>query len=307
MHPTAEKYFNKSYPEQRSDDWFKMRNTMLTASDAGTALGVNPYQTPEKLILSKCGVKEPFNDFATKHGEKYEDEARRLYEEKTGEKVFEIGLEQHPTEKWIGGSPDGITHSARLLEIKCPLKRNIGDGYPPIWYVAQVQVLMEVLDLEVCDFVQYKPSEITFPKSPEYSCVEIKRDREWWSKNAPVMKAFWDRVLHYRSNGHQELLPSTSNLKELTEKFSEIQKQVQDFEKMLRDFVKSQSDMKSGKWSKDDENWLENNKDKSMDEMENYLKRTPKAITARLEKMKKETVETKWEIVEVSVDGEDDI
>ena len=165
MHPQAEKFYNKTYPEQRSDAWFKMRGTMLTASDAGTAIGVNPYEKPEKLILKKCVVSEPFNDWATKHGQKYEDEARLIYEERHNQKVFEIGLEPNHTLDWIGGSPDGITHSGRLLEIKCPRSRPIGDGTPPPWYMAQVQVLMECLELEVCDFVQYRPAEITYPQA----------------------------------------------------------------------------------------------------------------------------------------------
>ena len=306
MHPQSRKFFEKKYPEQRSEEWFAMRNTMLTASDAGTALGVNPYQKPTELILAKCGVKKPFSTWATAHGQKFEDEARILYEEKTGEKVFEIGLEQHPTELWIGGSPDGITHSGRLLEIKCPRSRAIGDGQPPVWYVAQVQVLMEVLDLEVCDFVQYRPESITYPNPPEFVVVEIKRDREWWSTNRPIMKAFWEKVIWHRANGHQELLPKPKvSMDDLMAKFEELKKHVSEFDKMLIEFNKEQSDLKTGRWSNEDEDWLWDNRERDMSELEKRLRRTPKAIGMRLDKLKKEKSgddNTQWRIVSVKED-----
>ena len=278
---------------------------MLTASDAGTAIGVNPYETPEKLILKKCGVSEPFNDWATKHGQKYEDEARIIYEERHNEKVFEIGLEQHHTLDWIGGSPDGITHSGRLLEIKCPKSRPIGDGTPPVWYIAQVQVLMECLELEVCDFVQYRPSEITYPKPAEFVCVEIKRDREWWDKYMPVMKALWDKVLWHREHGHQELLPPPKpTIDDLVKEIEELENHLTKVKKMALGIAKEHSALKTGRWSNEDEEWLLKNKDKKIEELAEHVKRTVKATKIRLEKLIKEQPKQEWTIAEVA---EDDI
>jgi hypothetical protein len=62
---------------------------------------------------------------ATRHGEKYEDEARILYEQRHGEVVHELGLCPHPEHTWLGGSPDGVTESGKLVEIKCPMHRKI--------------------------------------------------------------------------------------------------------------------------------------------------------------------------------------
>ena len=305
MHPQAEKFFNKTYPEQRSDAWFKMRGTMLTASDAGTAIGVNPYEKPEKLILKKCGVSEPFNDWATKHGQKYEDEARQIYEERHNQKVFEIGLEPHHTLDWIGGSPDGITYSGRLLEIKCPKSRAIGDGTPPEYYYAQVQVLMECLELEVCDFVQYRPAEITYPKPAEFVCVEIPRNREWWATNMPIMKAFWDRVLWHREHGHQELLPAPKpTIDDLIKEIEGLEGQLTKVKKMALEIAKEHSTLKTGRWSNEDEEWLLKNKDKKMEELAEHLKRTVKATKMRLEKLIKEQPKQEWT---VKVVEEDDI
>lgn len=41
--------------------------------------------------------------------------------------AHEIGLHPHPVYNWLGGSPDGITESGKLLEIKCPMMRAIKD------------------------------------------------------------------------------------------------------------------------------------------------------------------------------------
>jgi hypothetical protein len=57
------------------------------------------------------------------------------------------------------------------------------------------------MDLEVCDFLQYKqgPPE-------EFVVVEVPRDREWFAKYLPVMRAFWDRVLEMRQKGICEVV-----------------------------------------------------------------------------------------------------
>jgi putative phage-type endonuclease len=153
---------------------------MLTASDAATAIGKNKYETPDSLLLKKCGLGVPFfGNEATRHGEKYEDEARILYEERYGEVVHEIGLVAHPTEPWLGGSPDGVSESGKLVEIKCPPQRQIIPGEVPEHYMPQLQLCMEILDLEEADFIQYKPvrehiDELPKPKERKKRVVKEK-------------------------------------------------------------------------------------------------------------------------------------
>ena len=103
------------------------------------------------------------------------------------------------------GSPDGITESGKLLEIKCPMMREIKDEVPG-HYLPQLQLLMEILDLESCDFIQYKPDEITWPKPSEFQVTHVVRDRQWFAEKLPIMDAFWKRVLWHRENGHDTLL-----------------------------------------------------------------------------------------------------
>ena len=206
MHETVRLLLEAEYAPQRSEEWLRLRENMLTASDAATALGTNPYEKPTDLILKKCGHKKFDGNQATLHGNKYEEEARDIYCARYNEVAHEIGLKQHPEHPWLGGSPDGITESGKLLEIKCPLKREI-KAEVPVYYMPQLQLLMDILDLEECDFIQYKPSEITWPRPAEFVVVHVARDRQWFQDSLPVMKALWDRVILHRAQGCAELLP----------------------------------------------------------------------------------------------------
>lgn len=223
MHPKVQKLIDHQYADQKSQEWLNLRGTMLTASDVATALGENPYEKPSNLILKKCGIRgaapveaapvdetepqsmppQPTPEFkgndATRHGERYESVARDLYCEKTGEVVHELGLVQHPNISWIGGSPDGVTESGKLIEIKCPMSRKINANVPK-HYLAQLQILMEVLDLEECDFIQYRPEPL------EYQVTNVQRDRQWFADRLPKLQAFWDEVLYKRENGLCEII-----------------------------------------------------------------------------------------------------
>ena len=105
---------------------------------------MNPYSTRADLIYKKCGGKDVFKgNAATAHGQKWEDTAIRIYCEKYNDKSFEFGLLPHPTIPFLGGSPDGITAKGIVLEVKCPLGRQIIPGLVPSYYLPQVQIVME--------------------------------------------------------------------------------------------------------------------------------------------------------------------
>jgi hypothetical protein len=112
---------------------------------------------------------------------------RRVYSmnRRHGEVVHELGLCPHPVHKWLGGSPDGVTESGKLVEIKCPPMRQIIPGEVPIHYMPQLQLCMEILDLEEADFIQYKPAETNWPNQRSLTFVNVKRDPEWWKTNFP--------------------------------------------------------------------------------------------------------------------------
>ena len=171
---TVEYLASIEYPEQRSAGWFKMRESCITASDGGTAIGVNKYEPQFKFILKKV-VGAPFNSNKfCYHGKKFEKVATMIYEYRANVQTLEFGLVIHKQHKFLGASPDGIVGAykhngehrtnmvGRMLEIKCPLARDIKqtgeikDHICPIYYWVQVQLQLECCDLDECDFWQCK-------------------------------------------------------------------------------------------------------------------------------------------------------
>ena len=176
---------NLPQPEQRTEEWFKMRDNMLTASTAAQIIGKNPYrnQKPEDLIIEKVFGKEFLDNDYVHHGKKYEEVATMIYENIYNVKVNEYGLVPHSKYNFIGASPDGIATFktldnnfsdmiGRMLEIKCPYSRKIktkgkiDGGICPHYYWCQVQQQLECCNLEKCDFWQCE-------------IVEYKDRNEW--------------------------------------------------------------------------------------------------------------------------------
>ena len=227
MHPNVKRLLEREYDEQRSEAWLKLRGNMLTASDCASAIGVNKYQTPEDLLLKKCGLGEKFTgNAATEWGTQQEPIAIKMFEEQYGEKVNELGLIPHPEYPWLGGSPDGLTDTNCLVEIKCPMMRKIIPGQVPEHYMPQLQLCMEIMDLESCFFVQYQPIQISWPNEAVFDVTIVPRDREWFKTYLPVMREFWDKVLYFRE--HLDELPKpkekkTRKKKELPPPMCEVQ------------------------------------------------------------------------------------
>lgn len=187
--------------EQRSPEWFAQRSNALTASDLPTVLSENKYKRPWNLLVEKCDPNcKPFvGNAATRWGNHYEDIAIGKYSELRNKKVLSFGLLIHPQYSWLGGSPDGITTDGILLEVKCPLTRPIIQGEVPEHYRSQVLLNLEICDLEMAHFIEFKPGK----SDNDYviNIVEVPRDREWFARKLPVMKEFWDSVLEYRTKG----------------------------------------------------------------------------------------------------------
>jgi putative phage-type endonuclease len=183
---------------QRSDEWFTIRENMLTASDVASSIGKNPYKSRKQLLSSKVNPSRVrFESDATRHGTFYESVAIQKFCEKTGHVVHDVGIFVHPEHKWLGGSPDGLTETCQLIEVKCPLKRKIEHKIPDYYY-PQVQVCMEILDINSSFFIQYRPQSEN--EDEILDILEIHRDKQWFNDNLPLMHSFWKDVQMYRDN-----------------------------------------------------------------------------------------------------------
>lgn len=232
--------FLKSLPQhpQKSEAWLNQRKGKLTSSDAATALGINPYEKPIKLLFKKNNAGEPFvGNVATKFGEKYETEAINLYCKLMNKVNYEFGLIEFSAvnrfrletsrgnvsrpkdlEEWLNflaGSPDGVALPTSeldhlcfdkgpvLLEVKCPFRRKIIPGYIPEYYYPQVQLNMAILNIDKADFIEYTPANVEphYLSEPILNIVRIHRDFDWFDRNVPILYKFWQEVLHWRSVG----------------------------------------------------------------------------------------------------------
>lgn len=167
VYDTMETLKSLKLPEQRSPEWYEMRNNVLTASSLADALGKGHFNTKESLLIDKTSTeKKPFvmNEIM-EWGVRYEDVATKFYEKLHSLHVVEFGLVPHRQFPIFGASPDGICdidsppeYVGRMLEIKCPPRRQFTSDVP-LHYWMQMQGQLETCDLEECDFLQVKLRE----------------------------------------------------------------------------------------------------------------------------------------------------
>jgi len=162
-----DKLLKLELPEQRSKEWYELRDTMLTASSLADALGKGHFKTRTDLLIEKSSKEPPprFGNAITEWGVMYESVATTFYEKLNNLEVLEFGLVPHPEFKIFGASPDGICsqkspedYIGRMLEIKCPPKRKFTKEIPEHYWM-QMQGQLECCDLEECDFLQVKIEE----------------------------------------------------------------------------------------------------------------------------------------------------
>lgn len=168
---------------QQTPEWFAARKNILSASDFGAALGINPYCSRQKLWRLKTGLEDQHENAHMRRGTEHEADAIFCYEVATGLLVDEAGLVLHPTEPWLGCSSDGTVGSDGLVECKCPTKFR---DEPPAYHLAQMQGQMECTNREWVDYVQWVEDEIRVTR--------IMRDRGWWEGALPGLAEFWGHV-----------------------------------------------------------------------------------------------------------------
>jgi putative phage-type endonuclease len=153
--------------EQRTEEWYKQMAEVISASELGTLFAA-PRQRA-KLVMSKTVPYPIRNNYlavpstrmsAFDWGIRFEPVVKQIYEHKYGAVIRELGRLHHPIDPRCTASPDGLIYSAtegnrkgRLIEIKCPVSREITDVIPKDYY-AQMQMQLQVTGLKSCDYVE---------------------------------------------------------------------------------------------------------------------------------------------------------
>ena len=206
MHAGVKELMARPQWVQRSPEWFTRRETLMTASDCAGALGIPAFEgqkggraVRQALLKQKVGGTFKGNKY-TQHGVDHEDDVRDRLAEILGDEALEFGLLVHPDLQWLGASPDGVfAKSGFMIEIKCPVKRQIVPGHVPHHYFPQVQVQMEVADLPATYFCQWQPAEFSATGKEVFDVVVVERDRQWFETHRETLYEFWMDLMAARA------------------------------------------------------------------------------------------------------------
>ena len=142
---------------QRSPEWFDLRQNRLTASDLAQALGKGKFGTRKQLLEKKAfPEKVVFDNFMAplKWGVMFEEMGMRCYNQSVNKaKIYEFGLIPNKEIKCFGASPDGITETGIMVEMKCPYKRKCTNDVPEQYFL-QIQGQLATCHLSYCDYVE---------------------------------------------------------------------------------------------------------------------------------------------------------
>lgn len=108
------------YLEQGSSEWHEYRASHFNASEAGSVMGVSPWnpKTMADLLAVRRGESQVFQNAAMSRGNELEPVARALVEQMVGEQFTPVVLKRDRYSASLDGlSFDDLT----VLEIKCPV------------------------------------------------------------------------------------------------------------------------------------------------------------------------------------------
>ena len=169
---------NLNSVQQRSRAWFALRRGALSGSQLSSLLYARTAKTLDKLWRQafENAPRSPLNEQGRANcawGQKHEQDACNwLLERASDAFIFDVSFQQHPQQKWLGASADGLVYSPALcpetfavLECKCPAKQVNGRTVPydcvPPYYVPQCYLEMRSMPFPVkhCIFVCWSETE----------------------------------------------------------------------------------------------------------------------------------------------------
>jgi hypothetical protein len=202
-------------PTQRTEEWYKFRHGLITASNIWKALGSEAQRN--SLIYEKCKPYTTNNDetqstyvnvLSPMHwGNKYEPLTIMMYEKMYNTHVSDFGCIRHPKYSFIGASPDGINTDpnserfGRMVEVKNIVNRDI-TGIPKEEYWIQMQIQMETCDLDECDFIE--------TRFKEYNSAEEFYENTSNCEKRGVLLYFVEKILdltHVSNSPHYVYMP----------------------------------------------------------------------------------------------------
>jgi hypothetical protein len=177
--------------EQRTANWYLQAQSLLTASEFSSLYSSERQYA--NLVLAKalpplpktssrlaCPTQEmsPFD-----WGIRFEPVVKQIFQRRWAVKIVDSGRLVHPDDTHLAASPDGLIleggrRTGRLIEIKCPISREIG-GQIPFDYWCQMQIQMEVTNIDECEYLEVK-LESAHPKNMKYAPKTPLEEGQLW-------------------------------------------------------------------------------------------------------------------------------
>lgn len=195
--------------DQQSDDWFKVKLGIISASNIKTVLvkgkGLMGFgagaQTYAKELAGQriTGKRRAHGKFkATEWGNEHEPFCRDIYELQNFSTVEEVGFIEWPDMK-CGCSPDGVVRREYGTEFKCPEKQSVfydwvAEGKANPEYLTQIQFSMWVTGFERWDLAYYHPH---FPEGKQYFQRGYAPDEEMHKQFDELIPKFNELIEHY--------------------------------------------------------------------------------------------------------------
>lgn len=154
---------------QHDPAWYAIKAGKWSGSNAATIMSGLDTSGLASLVQDVAWervfgpVRKGFTSEAMQRGTDLEAEARRWYEQKTGNAIEEVGFVSHASLATVGWSPDGLRASdeRRAIEIKSPLHKAWmacrKSGKVPAEYRWQTRWAMWTGQLTEMEFVIYHP------------------------------------------------------------------------------------------------------------------------------------------------------
>lgn len=193
--------YNIVRPKDR-DEWLIERKKGIGSSDAGTIMGVSPFNTPHGLWLQKTGREEGFKESdAMFNGHILEPAVAEWFEKKTGNIVDRTSegdwLAVDKDRPYLRVSPDRIYYTkdtlpeeqvyenGRVLEIKSTSKIVDEENIPAYWF-CQVQYQMGILGLKHATIAW-----ITGNPTLQFGCTDIEFNPAFFEHLIGQIEKFW--------------------------------------------------------------------------------------------------------------------
>lgn len=202
------------------EEWLENRKDGIGASEVGTILGLNQYDTPYQLWLRKTGQVEPKQDenLLMRLGHLLETPVATVWSEQTGREViansagdWQYVCEEKPFLRvspdrlyWLPGEKRNMKNRG-ILEIKTTQKGVTADDFPKSWF-CQLQMNLGVAELEY-------GSLAWLISGRDFGYQDFSFDREFFAWMVEEVTRFWVDCV----KGGKE--PAIVNVQDLVIKF----------------------------------------------------------------------------------------